>query len=74
MLIDIKNEAENEQAITLLEQLMNLSERTPKQDAIYELLIVLIEKFEREFYKTTLENQPGSMLSFLIEQQDLQSI
>jgi hypothetical protein len=35
---------------------MNLSERTPKQDAIYELLIVLIEKFEREFYKTTLEN------------------
>jgi HTH-type transcriptional regulator / antitoxin HigA len=47
----IKAEVENEEALTIVEQLMHLHDRTPEQEAIYELLVVLIERFEREFYK-----------------------
>jgi HTH-type transcriptional regulator / antitoxin HigA len=67
----IKTEAENEQALVMVEKLMGLSTRTPEQEEIYELLIMLIEKFEQEFYKPILENNPGSMLLFLMDQQNL---
>jgi HTH-type transcriptional regulator / antitoxin HigA len=70
----IKTEVENEEALTIVEQLMYLKDRTPEQDAIYELLVVLIERFEQEFYKPSLESNPGSMLSFLMDQQDLKEI
>jgi HTH-type transcriptional regulator / antitoxin HigA len=70
----IKTEVDNEVALTIVEQLMHLQDRTPEQDAIYELLVVLIERFEREFYKPDRENNPGSMLSFLMDQRDLQPI
>lgn len=58
----------------LVEQLMHLQDRTPEQDAIYELLVVLIERFEQEFYKPDRSSNPGSMLSFLMDQRDLQAI
>jgi HTH-type transcriptional regulator / antitoxin HigA len=67
----IKTEAENEQALVMVEKLMGLSTRSPEQEEIYELLIMLIEKFEQEFYKPSLENNPGSMLLFLMDQQNL---
>jgi HTH-type transcriptional regulator / antitoxin HigA len=67
----IKTEVENEQALEIIEQLMHLQDRTSEQDAIYELLVVLIERFEQEFYKPSLESNPGSMLSFLMDQRDL---
>jgi HTH-type transcriptional regulator / antitoxin HigA len=70
----IKTEVENEEALTIVEQLMHLQDRTPEQDTIYELLVVLIERFEQEFYKPNLESNPGSMLSFLMNQRDLQQI
>jgi HTH-type transcriptional regulator / antitoxin HigA len=70
----IKTEAENERALAMVERLMNLPSRTLEQEEMYELLVVLIEKFEREFYQTNRENNPGSMLAFLMEQQDLQPI
>jgi HTH-type transcriptional regulator/antitoxin HigA len=70
----IKNESENEEALRLIEELMNLSNRSPEQEAIYELLILLVEKFEREFYQPDTPKQPASMLSFLMEQRDLQPI
>jgi HTH-type transcriptional regulator / antitoxin HigA len=70
----IKTEVENEEALTLVEQLIHLKDRTPEQDAIYELLVVLIERFEQEFYKPSLERDPGSMLAFLMDQRDLQPI
>jgi HTH-type transcriptional regulator / antitoxin HigA len=70
----IKTEVENEEALTIVEQLMHLKERTPEQDAIYELLVVLIERFEQEFYKPSLESNPESMLAFLMDQRDLQAI
>lgn len=70
----IKTEVENEQALEIVEQLMHLHNRTPEQEAIYELLVVLIERFEQEFYQPSLENNPGSMLAFLMDQRDLQPI
>jgi HTH-type transcriptional regulator / antitoxin HigA len=70
----IKTEVENEQALEIVEQLMHLHSRTPEQEAIYELLVVLIERFEQEFYKPNIENNPGSMLAFLMDQRDLQPI
>jgi HTH-type transcriptional regulator / antitoxin HigA len=70
----IKTEVENEQALEVVERLMHLHSRTPEQEAIYELLVVLIERFEKEFYKPNLESNPGSMLTFLMDQRDLQPI
>ena len=63
----IKTEDENEQALVLVEQLMNFPNRSPEEEAIYELLIILVEKFEREFYQPDRESNPGSMLSSLMD-------
>jgi HTH-type transcriptional regulator / antitoxin HigA len=68
----IKTEQENEQALTMVEKLMHLPGRTPEQDELYELLIVLIEKFEQDFYQPPQENNPLSMLLFLMDQRDMQ--
>lgn len=66
-------EAENEQALAMLERLMHLSGRTLEQQELYELLIVLIEKFEQDFYQPQQKNNPLSMLLFLMEQQNIRS-
>jgi HTH-type transcriptional regulator / antitoxin HigA len=57
----------------MVEKLMHLSIRTPEQQELYELLIVLVEKFEQEFYQPEHKSNPISMLLFLMEQQDLKS-
>jgi HTH-type transcriptional regulator / antitoxin HigA len=36
-----------------------------------ELLIILVKKFEREFYQPDRKSNPGAMLSFLMDQRDL---
>lgn len=69
----IKTEIENEQALAMVEKLMHLASRTPEQQELYELLIVLVEKFEQEFYQPEQKNSPISMLLFLMEQRDMQS-
>jgi HTH-type transcriptional regulator / antitoxin HigA len=69
----IKTETENEQALAMVEKLMHLASRTPEQQEFYELLIVLVEKFEQEFYQPEQKNNPLSMLLFLMEQRDMQS-
>jgi HTH-type transcriptional regulator / antitoxin HigA len=69
----IKTETENEQALAMVEKLMHLATRTPEQQELYELLIVLVEKFEQEFYQPEQKNKPISMLLFLMEQRDMQS-
>jgi len=69
----IRTEVENEQALVMVEKLMHLASRTPEQQELYELLIVLVEKFENEFYQPEQKNNPISMLLFLMEQRDVQS-
>ena len=70
----IKTEAENEKALSLVEQLMHQKNRSPEEDALYDLLVVLIEKFECEFYEPGISSTPKSMLEFLMEQQQVTAI
>ncbi len=65
----IKTEEENEKALAVVEELMHIHNLTPEQEALYELLIVLIEKFEQDFYHPGSASTPDSMLRFLMEQQ-----
>jgi HTH-type transcriptional regulator/antitoxin HigA len=65
----IKTEAENEQALAIVEDLMH-RKRSPEENELYQLLITLIEKFEQEYYKPNQQNNPQSMLLFLWEQSD----
>lgn len=69
----IRSKAENEKALSTLEALMHKSDRSPEETALYELLIVLIEKFEQEYYQPG-HSIPQSMLSFLMEQRQLEPL
>jgi HTH-type transcriptional regulator / antitoxin HigA len=70
----IKTETENERALAIVEQLMNSPDLSPEQEEIYELLVILIERFEQEFYKPDRSKNSGSMLSFLMDQRDFNPI
>lgn len=67
----IKTEAENEEALLLIEELMHNSHRTPEEDELYQLLIILVEKFEQEYYHCGEESNPHSLLLFLMEQKGI---
>ncbi|MFB2876998.1 helix-turn-helix domain-containing protein [Floridanema aerugineum] len=74
----IKTEAENEKALAIVEDLMH-RKRTPEEDELYQLLVTLIEKFEQEYYQPNQQNNPQSMLLFLLEESgksltDLQAV
>jgi HTH-type transcriptional regulator / antitoxin HigA len=67
----IKTEAENDRALAVVEDLMHRSDLTPEEDELLNLLILLIERFETEFYQCGAASTPHSMLEFLMEQQDI---
>ena len=48
----IRTEEENERALAIVEELMHRPNRSPEENELYELLITLIEKFQREFYSS----------------------
>ena len=65
----IETEAENEAAIVLAESLEH-RQRTPEEDALLELLIILIEKFEETIYP--LPNlESDRMLRHLMEARNM---
>ncbi|MCC3472466.1 MULTISPECIES: transcriptional regulator [unclassified Microcoleus] len=67
----IRNEADNEKALVVVEELMHRRDRTPEEDELYELLIALIEKFEQEYYAPGATATRRSLLLFLMEQRSL---
>ncbi len=67
----IRTEAENEEALLVIEDLMNRPQRTPEENELYELLVFLVEKFETEFYQPGKSATPFSVLTFLMEQKNL---
>lgn len=67
----IRTEEENERTLAIVEELMNRPNRSPEENELYELLITLIEKFEREFYSPGEASTPHSRLLFLMEQQEI---
>ena len=62
----IETEAENDRAIELAQELEHKADRSLEEDAILELLVTLIEKFEDENYPIP-EGTPHSMLLHLME-------
>jgi HTH-type transcriptional regulator / antitoxin HigA len=70
----IKTEAENDRALAVVEDLMHRSDLTPEENALLDLLVLLIERFETDFYQCGAASTPHSMLEFLMEQQDLTQI
>jgi HTH-type transcriptional regulator/antitoxin HigA len=62
----IETEEENDLAIALAQELEHKINRTPQEDAILELLVILIEKFEDEQYAIPA-GTPHSMLLHLME-------
>lgn len=68
----IRNEEENEKALAIVEKLMHRSNRSPEEDELYELLIILIEKFEQEYYSLGNASKPDSILRFLMEQREIE--
>jgi len=69
----IRTESDNERALELVEELMHRPDRSPEENELYDLLIVLIETFEQEFYQPDFQATPFSMLQFLMEQQGIGS-
>jgi HTH-type transcriptional regulator / antitoxin HigA len=67
----IKTEAENDRALAIVEDLMNRIDLTPEEDELLNLLVVLIERFETEFYQSGSSSSPHSILGFLMDQQNL---
>ena len=62
----IETETENDRAIELAQELEHKANRSNEEDAILELLVTLIEKFESENYPLD-EGTPHSMLLHLME-------
>lgn len=62
----IETETENDRAIELAQELEHKANRSNEEDAILELLVILIEKFEDENYPIP-EGTPHSMLLHLME-------
>ncbi len=62
----IETEEENDRAIALAQELEHKINRTSQEDAILELLVILIEKFEDEQYAIP-SGTPHSMLLHLME-------
>ena len=62
----IETEAENERAIELAQELEHKAHRSNEENAILELLVTLIEKFEDENYPIP-EGTPHSLLLHLME-------
>ncbi len=62
----IETEEENDRAIALAEELEHKPNRTLEEEAILELLVTLIEKFEAEQYPIP-EGTPHQMLLHLME-------
>ena len=66
----IQTEEENQIAISLATELEHKPHRSLEEDAILELLITLIEKFEEENYPIS-KGSPHSMLLHLMEENDI---
>ena len=71
IIMKIINEADNETALKVVEQLMHSKNRTPEENELYDLLVALIEKFEQEYYRPGVTSTPLSILHFLMEQKGI---
>lgn len=66
----ITSEEENEKYLEIVEGLMACKNRTREQDALLDLLVILIEKFEEEHYQHK-GSTPQSILLHLMEEHNM---
>lgn len=66
----ITSEEENERTLEAVEKLMACKNRTSEQDALLDLLVILIEKFEEKHYPLQ-GSTPQSILQHLMEARDI---
>jgi HTH-type transcriptional regulator / antitoxin HigA len=66
----ITSEVENDAAIELAETLAHHDPKSPEEEALLDLLITLIEKFEDEHYPIPVSS-PLNMLKHLMETRNL---
>jgi HTH-type transcriptional regulator / antitoxin HigA len=66
----ITTEAENEAAIAVCLELEHRSGRTPEEDSMLAVLVMLIEKFETEQYPIP-QSTPHSILKHLMEEAEV---
>jgi HTH-type transcriptional regulator / antitoxin HigA len=66
----IASEAENDTAIAFAEELAHRNPKSPEEEALLELLITLIEKFETEHYPIPVST-PLEMLKHFMEARNL---
>lgn len=66
----IETEAENDRALSLAHKLEHKGDRTVEEDAILDLFVTLIEKFEEEYYPIP-EASPHSLVLHLLDANDL---
>ncbi len=66
----ITTEVENQQVLSQVEKLMAIADRTPEQDELLDLLVVLVEKFEDEYYPID-DASPHDILLHLMEENNL---
>ncbi|HTC90281.1 MAG TPA: hypothetical protein VK686_18365 [Bryobacteraceae bacterium] len=67
----VKTKADHERALATVEGLMN-RERTPEEDALLDVLVDLIEKFEARIYLGLGHDPtPAETIRFLMEQNGL---
>lgn len=75
----IRTEKEYDEALALVEELMHKDVLSPEEDQLFDLLIILVEKYEEEYYPIKIERTPLERLQYLMEvnnlkQADLASI
>lgn len=63
-------EVENQQVLIQVEKLMAIADRTTEQDELLDLLVVLVEKFEDEYYPID-DASPHDILLHLMEENNL---
>jgi HTH-type transcriptional regulator / antitoxin HigA len=66
----ITSEMENDTAIALAEEIAHRDRKSPEEEALLDLLITLIEKFEEEHYPIPVSS-PLEMLKHLMEASSL---
>ena len=62
----IRTEEDYEQALAVIESMMN-RDRTPEQSDLFDLLVVLVERYENEHYPIP-DASPRDMLEFWMDQ------
>jgi len=66
----VETEEENEKYLEIIEKLMAEKNRTPEQDTLLDLLVILVEKFEEEHYQHK-GSTPQSILLHLMEEHNM---